>query len=303
MINQIYLRLLDLELTTTPVTNPTHVLDVGTGVGEWAVNMAEKYRKCEVFGTDIAPVQPSQVPSNVEFVLEDAEDEWLHAANHFDLVHLRNMEGAFSDWDLIYQQALLCLKPGGWIEVIDWVDWFADPDFLAFFPPDSAFQTLARAVREAVELTGKPRDGRHLEQQRLTDVGFVDFHEQVYELGIGALENDWYGRDVALMLVSGLEAECGRLLTKYLDWDFEDVVDLCKQAGNEIKVIASDATRTERFAIKARFVIARKPLVAGQWTAKALNENGEILELGGDKSATAEGDVVPEKASCAHKLA
>lgn len=48
--------------------------------------------------------------------MEDAEyDEWDHW-KAFDLVHFRNMEGAFRDWRWIYKQAHATLQPGGMVQ-------------------------------------------------------------------------------------------------------------------------------------------------------------------------------------------
>ena len=168
VIHQVYLKLFELELTTVPLENPRYILDIGTGIGEWAIGMAEKFPQCEVFGTDIAPIQPThQVPFNIEFHIENAEDEWIRPADTVDLVHMRNMEGAFSDWTFIYSQAFACLKPGGWIEVIDWEDLYADKNYLSFFPEGSAPRVMINALLEAAEVAGKPSDSRHLDPNRV----------------------------------------------------------------------------------------------------------------------------------------
>ena len=50
--------------------------------------------------------------------VEDAED-WERLPDFYDLIHFRNMEGAFTDWPLMYDNVFYSLKPGGWIEVQD----------------------------------------------------------------------------------------------------------------------------------------------------------------------------------------
>jgi ubiquinone/menaquinone biosynthesis C-methylase UbiE len=51
------------------------LVDVGTGTGSWAIEVAELYRKCRVVGTDLSPIQPEDIPEdipeNVDFFLED----------------------------------------------------------------------------------------------------------------------------------------------------------------------------------------------------------------------------------------
>ncbi|KAM0407759.1 hypothetical protein ACHAPZ_001239 [Fusarium culmorum] len=70
--------------------NPQRIADLGTGTGIWAIEMAEKYPSAEVLGLDLSPIQPSWVPPNVKFMVDDIEDEWLNG-DDFDFVHLRNM--------------------------------------------------------------------------------------------------------------------------------------------------------------------------------------------------------------------
>ena len=295
-IHQVYLKLLDLELTTVPLESPRYILDIGTGIGEWAIGMAEKYPQCEVFGTDIAPIQPThQVPFNVEFHIENAEDEWIRPADTVDLVHIRNMEGAFSDWPFIYNQAYACIRPDGWIEVIDWEDFFVDRNYVTFFPEGSAPHVLIKAVLEAAELAGKPRDSRHLDKKLLVDAGFVDIQEIVYDVGIGSRENSSYGKFWLFAIVTGFEATCLRLLTKYLGWEAQEVCDLCHQVADETKRVADDPARVEPFVVKLRVIVGRKPTVPGQWTARTLGENGEIKEHSGDESTIGERTIQSEE--------
>ncbi|KAK4249928.1 S-adenosyl-L-methionine-dependent methyltransferase [Corynascus novoguineensis] len=283
VIHQVYLKLFDLELTTVPLENPTYILDIGTGIGEWAIGMAEKYPQCEVFGTDIAPIQPTQqVPFNVEFHIENAEEEWIRPANAVDLVHLRNMEGAFSDWSFIYNQAFECIKPGGWIEVIDLENYFADKNYLSFYPENSAPSVLIKAFLEAAERAGKPRGAHHLNKDLLAKAGFVDIKDSVYDLGIGSRENSNYGKFWLFTLITGIEATALRLLTKYLGWDPDDVRELCEEVARETKAVAEDPARVEAFVVKLRVVVGRKPMSQEHGTP------GAMLDLNGDREHSAD---------------
>lgn len=53
------------KLFYAPLDEPTCVLDVGTGTGLWALDMADAYPPTTVYGTDLSPVQPSFVPPNL----------------------------------------------------------------------------------------------------------------------------------------------------------------------------------------------------------------------------------------------
>ncbi|KAL2159464.1 hypothetical protein VTH06DRAFT_2469 [Thermothelomyces fergusii] len=113
--------ILDGDLYKAPLdTNKIHkVLDVGTGSGIWAIDFADEHPNVEVIGTDISPIQPSWVPPNVRFEIEDATQSWTFAENSFDYVHLRYLYGSIADWEQLFREAYRVLKPGGYIETFE----------------------------------------------------------------------------------------------------------------------------------------------------------------------------------------
>lgn len=91
-------------------------LDIGTGTGIWAIDFADQYPSAEVVGTDVSPMQPSWIPPNLRFEIENACDEWTFKPESFDYVHIRYMLGSVPDWAKMFKEAYRVLKPGGWIE-------------------------------------------------------------------------------------------------------------------------------------------------------------------------------------------
>jgi ubiquinone/menaquinone biosynthesis C-methylase UbiE len=51
---------------------PRAILDIATGTGEWAIQMGDYFPQATVVATDLSPIQPIDVPPNVNFYVEDS---------------------------------------------------------------------------------------------------------------------------------------------------------------------------------------------------------------------------------------
>jgi predicted RNA methylase len=65
------------------------VVDLGTGSGLWAIEVADEYPDATVMGIDISPVQPTSVPENCCFVLENMLEGLSFHTDSVDLAHSR----------------------------------------------------------------------------------------------------------------------------------------------------------------------------------------------------------------------
>jgi methylase of polypeptide subunit release factors len=54
----------DEKLHQAPLKEPHRVLDIGTGTGIWAIDMADQYPMAEVIGTELSLIQSNWVPTN-----------------------------------------------------------------------------------------------------------------------------------------------------------------------------------------------------------------------------------------------
>lgn len=81
--------------------------------------MADEFPSAKVIATDITPTQPSFVPPNLEFQIDDAQMEWTFEPETFDFIHIRYLQGSIEDWDKLYGQVYKALKPGGWFQHIE----------------------------------------------------------------------------------------------------------------------------------------------------------------------------------------
>lgn len=64
------------------------------------------YPSASIIGVDLGPIQPSWVPANVRFEVDDVEDTWMYQANYFDYVHIKLMvSGSIADPKKLFTQA------------------------------------------------------------------------------------------------------------------------------------------------------------------------------------------------------
>ena len=94
-----------------------NVLDVGTGQGNWAIDVAQEFPNLIVRGVDLYPPPQTWVPPNCIFEVDNVAERWTWK-ERFDLIHIRQFMGALStaQIDEFYKQAYDNLVPGGWIE-------------------------------------------------------------------------------------------------------------------------------------------------------------------------------------------
>lgn len=83
-----------------------YILDIGTGEGAWAMDVAELFPEVQVIGVDLYPPPPELVPQNCIFEVDDITMDWTWK-HKFDLVHIRWMIAAFTEeeWVGLYQHA------------------------------------------------------------------------------------------------------------------------------------------------------------------------------------------------------
>ncbi len=262
MLHLVYYSLLSKRLTTVPLSSPSKILDIGTGTGDWAMAMGDEYPKAEVIGTDIAKIQSSAVPLNVFFEIDDAEEEggWTWPDNEFDLVHFRHMAGAFSNWSNMYQETFRSLKPGGWIEIVDFDD--HNKSLLRFFGDDSDVALLLRTINECAQRSGKPRGSAHLQPDVLARAGFVDITvtEKLIPLGTWPeiKEEKNLGKHFLVAQLCGIESFCLRPLTEQLGWDVEKVRKLCDSVTQSVRTASLDPD-SKGLGFTMIIVTARKP--------------------------------------------
>ena len=231
------------------------ILDIGTGTGEWAVAVGEKYPQVEVVAIDITGFQPTEVPPNVFFEVDDALEEWTYT-EPFDFIHIRGLTGAFSDWRPLYAAVNTHLRPGGSVEIADF-----GPIKLAQEIPDSYLSAFNGAYLSAAQKAGITVGLEHMKEPILENAGLSIVKSKVFEVPLGTWSTDSRkkvaGKMALISALEGLEAISLRLLTRELAWKEEAVRNLCE------KVQAELLRPGVRAVMPCQFVVARK-LMLGQ---------------------------------------
>lgn len=224
--HHICLMMLDGEIFKAPIAkNPLHVLDLGTGTGIWAVDFADKYPSAEVLGTDLSPIQPSLVPPNLKFEIDDFTEPWLYRKESFDFIHARSLYGSVADWPKFYKEVLLHLKPGAYLEQVEMsVNPISDDNSIA---PDSIFDQWGKISLSLGDKFGKSLRTVDEAKAGMEAAGFVNVVEQRWKVPIGAWPADKKMKEIGqfnrLHWEQGMEGWCLYLLTTIEKWSVEEV--------------------------------------------------------------------------------
>ncbi|KZT26525.1 S-adenosyl-L-methionine-dependent methyltransferase [Neolentinus lepideus HHB14362 ss-1] len=136
------------EVLTYPgVKHKRRVLDVGTGGGLWAVEMADEFPRVEVTGVDVAPIQPREVPPNCSFELCDLDHPTLpYLTQSYDIIHARSMHTGIGNYQQFVNELTRMLRPGGVLILIEPDSQPVVDGHLLGIPPHDPYSSVTSAL-------------------------------------------------------------------------------------------------------------------------------------------------------------
>ena len=227
------------KLFHAPVESPTSVLDVGTGTGIWAMDVADNYPAAEVVGIDLSPTQPAMVPPNLRFEIADADEEWTFREGHFDLIHTRAMNDlTLKNWADYYRQAFKALKPGGWVEAQECRCRRSSDDNT--IPQDGAMILWEDEWETAIRKIGlNGHCNPDLVVQQMRDSGFVNITRKNFKVPVGPWPKDRTlkeaGRFTQVMMIEGIHGMSVKLFTGVQGWETDKFEALLAKCREELK--------------------------------------------------------------------
>nr|ODN86213.1 hypothetical protein L203_04331 [Cryptococcus depauperatus CBS 7841] len=117
------------------------ILDIGTGTGAWAIDVAEMYPRAEVIGLDSAPIQQEMAPINCDFDI-CPDGSLPYSTNSFSLIHIRFPSltsfrpSTSSSSPATLSSLLSLLRPEGILLIFDWAG-----------PPERKMGEVTRGAR------------------------------------------------------------------------------------------------------------------------------------------------------------
>ncbi|KAL3600231.1 hypothetical protein FPOAC2_04464 [Fusarium poae] len=161
------------------------VLDLGTGIGRWCIDLADMYPKSQFHGMDLSPIQPDWVPENALFFVDDIEHEagWTYSEDSFDYIHIRHTLHSIKDREQLWDRIWKHLKPGGYVEVQEFVFLPACDDNSCDGP--YAWRDWCRYLKEGMAALGTDIHGINYVHEELTQAGFENITTKSYKCPVG----------------------------------------------------------------------------------------------------------------------
>ncbi|KAL2266029.1 hypothetical protein VTJ83DRAFT_5381 [Remersonia thermophila] len=177
------------------------VLDLGTGTGIWAMELGDRYPQSTFTGIDLSPIQPTFVPENVHFFVDDFEEEWIDPDDKYDFIHLRHTLHSVQDPDALLQRVYRHLKPGAYFEAQELLSVPSSDDGTLTDETPYALRDYLRFLAQGMHArAGCDVYGISALPKRLEAAGFTDIKTVVHKCPLGIWPRDAQLRSCGLFL-------------------------------------------------------------------------------------------------------
>ncbi|PGG99508.1 hypothetical protein AJ79_08510 [Helicocarpus griseus UAMH5409] len=197
---------------------------------------ADDHPSAQVLGVDMQPIQPTFVPPNVKFEIDDVEEEFTYTTS-FDYIHCRYMSYSIKDWPRLVKQIYKYTPPRTATPAE-----FTDFD-LTYRCDDGTLdgttlqQWGADMPRAGYMIGRNPNPGKDLEKW-VREAGFTNIVHKEYVLPLGPWAKDPHlkvlGAYNHMMVSQGAEAFSLRLFIKVLGWSIEEVQVLLAKVRKDL---------------------------------------------------------------------
>lgn len=182
--------------------NPRKILEIGSGNGQWAMEVAYQFPNAEVIGIDISPVKSEHQPPNCKFqIINFVKEPWPFGPDEFDIVHCRLTTVHIQYFKALMDKAIESTAPGGIMMFED-----VDSDFtseLEPVPPSiDNFMDIYRSFFSSNQVD--PRPGQQLAPYITASKKFSETHEHVIPAPMGAWTRDNELNDVGIAMRDAL---------------------------------------------------------------------------------------------------
>lgn len=200
-------------------------------------------RKRSYAGEPPQPELPTQAESlysstgpTLDIETEHLQPGW-HFSEPFDLIHMRNMKGAFMHWEDVYAEIYKNLRPGGYVEVVDYevslpnmTKATSSPipqpsaDTPTESPEESPFvlpicRQLYLLMMSSSFRSGRPLGTFYMHPSYLSEAGFKDIRTTYVNVPVGQWSEDSeqrrLGKMFLVVLMESFEANLMRLGTRW----------------------------------------------------------------------------------------
>ncbi|KAK0712663.1 S-adenosyl-L-methionine-dependent methyltransferase, partial [Lasiosphaeria miniovina] len=186
--------------------SPQKIIDLGTGTGIWAIEVAEKFPLANVLGIDITSIQPIWVPPNLGFLVDNIQRDW-HNGEDFDFVHARHMFPLLERPNKVLAESFAHLKPGGWFECQE-LDAIALCDD-GTVPADYRLGKFLDLAAHALRIFGYDMQIATKLEEPIKAAGFVNVTCKKFKVPVGTWQQDERLRSVGQCLRDALEQMLG----------------------------------------------------------------------------------------------